>query len=183
MSLTSWFREYLYIPLGGNRGGTWKALRNIFIVWFCTGIWHGASWNFVLWGLYFAVWLILEKYVLRNLLERSPRALRHLYTLLVVLVGWGLFAMEDLTVCGGYLTACFGGAPLWSALDGYLLRSYGVTLILLVVSCTPFGRNLWCKLPEKWDRILSPVLMVLALVVCTGYLVDGSYNPFLYFRF
>ena len=86
MSLTTWFREYLYIPLGGNRGGTAKTLRNILIVWLCTGFWHGASWNFVLWGLYFAAWLILEKYVFRSVLERTPAAVRHLYTLLVVLV-------------------------------------------------------------------------------------------------
>lgn len=183
MSLTSWFREYLYIPLGGNRGGTGKALRNIFIVWFCTGIWHGASWNFVLWGLYFAVWLVLEKYVLRGVILKAPRFLQRVYTWLVVFVGWGLFAMENLAVCGSYLAACFGGAPLWSALDGYLLRSYGITLLILVVACTQLGANTWKRLPEKWDRILTPVLMALALVICTGYLVDGSYNPFLYFRF
>ena len=183
MSLTSWFREYLYIPLGGNRGGTGKALRNIFIVWFCTGIWHGASWNFVLWGLYFAVWLVLEKYVLRGIILKAPRFLQRVYTWLVVFVGWGLFAMENLAVCGSYLASCFGGAPLWSALDGYLLRSYGITLLILIVACTQLGTNTWKRLPEKWDRILTPVLMALALVICTGYLVDGSYNPFLYFRF
>ena len=183
MSLTTWFREYLYIPLGGNRCGTARTLRNILIVWLCTGFWHGASWNFVLWGLYFAAWLILEKYVFRSLLERTPAAVRHLYTLLVVLVGWGLFAMEDLTVCGGYLAACFGAGDLWSAADGFRLRSYGLTLIVLALASTPWGGRLWAKLPKKAELIAAPVLMLAALVLSTAYLVDGSYNPFLYFRF
>ena len=183
MSLTSWFREYLYIPLGGNRGGTAKTLRNILIVWFCTGFWHGASWNFILWGLYFAAWLIVEKYVLKNVLARTPAWAKHLYTILVVFVGWGIFAMEDLAVCGAYLADCFGGAPLWSALDGYRLRSYAVTFLVLIVASTTLGKTVWGRLPEKARKVLTPVLMALSLVVCTAYLVDGSYNPFLYFRF
>ena len=183
MSLTSWFREYLYIPLGGNRGGTAKALRNIIIVWFCTGFWHGASWNFILWGLYFAAWLILEKYALRDVLGKTPAAIKHLYTLIVVFVGWGIFAMEDLPVCGGYLTSCFGRAPLWSAEDGYLLRSYAMTFLVLIVASTTLGKYVWQRFPEWAKKILAPVLMALGLVVCTAYLVDGSYNPFLYFRF
>ena len=183
MSLTSWFREYLYIPLGGNRGGTAKTLRNILIVWFCTGFWHGASWNFILWGLYFAAWLILEKYVLKGVLSRTPGWVKHLYTLLVVFVGWGIFAMEDLGVCGGYLAACFGGAPLWSAADGYTLKSYAVTFLVLAAASTTLGKRCWQRLPDKAQKLLTPVLMFLALAVSTAYLVDGSYNPFLYFRF
>ncbi len=183
MSLTNWFREYLYIPLGGSRGGTGKTLRNLLIVWFCTGFWHGASWNFILWGLYFALWLILEKYVLRGLLARTPAAVKHLYTLVVVFLGWGLFAMEDLTVCGGYFAACFGAAPLWSAADGYALRSYGLTFLILVLASTPLGVRGWRRLSERARRVLAPALMGACLVLCTAYLVDGSYNPFLYFRF
>ena len=183
MSLTTWFRDYLYIPLGGNRGGTVKTIRNLIIVWFCTGFWHGASWNFVLWGLYFAAWLILERYVLRGVLEKTPAALKHLYTLIVVFVGWGLFAMVDLSVCGDYLATCFGGGPLWSAADGFRLRSYAVTLIALVLASTALGQRLWAKLPRRAEALFTPVLMGLSLVVCTAYLVDGSYNPFLYFRF
>jgi len=183
MSLTGWFRDYLYIPIGGNRGGTAKALRNILIVWFCTGFWHGASWNFILWGLYFAAWLILEKYIFRSLLEKAPVVIKHFYTLVVVFVGWGLFAMDDLSICGGYLASCFGAAKLWTAVDGYLLRSYAVTFVLLIVASTTFGKRMWKKLPERTEKVLSPILVVLALVVCTAYLVDGSYNPFLYFRF
>ncbi len=183
MSLTTWFRDYLYIPLGGNRGGTVKTIRNLIIVWFCTGFWHGASWNFVLWGLYFAAWLILERYVLRGVLERTPKVIKHIYTLIVVFVGWGLFAMVDLSVCGDYLATCFGGGPLWSAADGFRLRSYAVTLIALVLASTALGQRLWAKLPRRAEALFTPVLMGLSLVVCTAYLVDGSYNPFLYFRF
>ncbi|WP_298030734.1 MBOAT family protein [uncultured Dysosmobacter sp.] len=183
MSLTSWFREYLYIPLGGNRGGTAKTLRNILIVWFCTGFWHGASWNFILWGLYFAAWLILEKYVLKSVLVKTPVWLKHLYTLSVVFVGWGIFAIEDLGVCGRYLAACFGGAPLWSGADGFRLRSYAVTFLALLLASTTLGRDGWRKLPDRARKVLTPLLMALSLVLCTAYLVDGSYNPFLYFRF
>jgi len=141
MSLTSWFRDYLYIPLGGNRGGTARTIRNLLIVWFCTGFWHGASWNFILWGLYFAAWLILERYVLRGVLEKTPAILKHLYTLIVVFVGWGLFAMVDLGVCGDYLAACFGGAPLWSGADLFRLRSYAVTLAELVLASPAPGQR------------------------------------------
>ena len=183
MSMTSWFREYLYIPLGGNRGGTAKALRNILIVWFCTGFWHGASWNFIIWGLYFAAWLVLEKYVLRSVLAKTPAAIKHLYTLIIVFVGWGIFAMEDLSVCMQYLAACFGKAALWSDTNGYTLRSFALTFLLLAVSSTPLGKRVWGRMPEKAQKVLSPVLMAASLLVCTAYLVDGSYNPFLYFRF
>ena len=183
MSLTDWFREYLYIPLGGNRGGTAKTLRNILIVWFCTGFWHGASWNFILWGLYFAAWLILEKYVLRDILKKTPALIKHLYTILVVFVGWGIFAMEDLTVCGGYLSVCFGTGELWSAVDAYRLKNYAITFIALVIASTTLGKRLWEHLPERVQQVVTPVLMGAGLIVCTAYLVDGSYNPFLYFRF
>lgn len=183
MSLTSWFREYLYIPLGGNRGGTGKTVRNILIVWACTGIWHGASWNFFLWGLYFAFWLLLEKYVLRGVLEKTPVALKHFYTLLVAVMGWGLFAMVDLSQCAAYFGRCFGSGALWSPYDGYLLRSYALTLVILAIASTTLGKRLWDKLPVRVEKILTPILMVAGLIICTAYLVDGSYNPFLYFRF
>ena len=183
MSLTSWFREYLYFPLGGSRAGSAKTLRNLLVVWFCTGFWHGASWNFVLWGLYFGLWLILERFVLKDLLTRTPVLVKRFYTLLVVFVGWGIFAMEDLGVCGRYLAVCFGNGPLWSAPDGYRLRSWALILLLLVLGSTTLAADLWKKLPERGRKVLTPVLMALGLVVSTAYLVDGSYNPFLYFRF
>ena len=183
MSLTSWFREYLYFPLGGSRAGSAKTLRNLLIVWFCTGFWHGASWNFVLWGLYFGLWLILERFVFRDLLARTPVWVKRAYTLVVVFVGWGIFAMEDLGVCGRYLAVCFGGGPLWSAPDGYRLRSWALILLLLALGSTTLAADLWKKIPERGRKVLAPVLMALGLVVSTAYLVDGSYNPFLYFRF
>jgi len=100
-----------------------------------------------------------------------------------VFVGWGLFAMEDLSVCGGYLASCFGNAALWGGGDGYLLRSYGITFLVLIVASTKLGKTVWHRLPDKAQKILTPILMALSLIVCTAYLVDGSYNPFLYFRF
>ena len=183
ISLTTWFREYLYIPLGGSRRGTARTVRNIFIVWLCTGFWHGASWNFILWGLHFFLWLMLEKYLLKDFLQRLPRWLRHAYTLLVVFAGWGIFAMEDLSVCSGYFRVCFGGGALWSAVDGYYLRTYAVLLVLLTVGSANTVKAVWERLPERAREALAPVLMLAGLVLCTAYLVDGSYNPFLYFRF
>ncbi len=183
MSLTSWFREYLYFPLGGSRAGRARTLRNLLVVWFCTGFWHGASWNFILWGLYFGLWIILERFVFQGLLSRTPVWVKRVYTLAVVFVGWGIFAMEDLGVCGKYLAVCFGGGPLWSAPDGYRLRSWAVILLLLALGSTTLAADLWKKVPEQGRRVLAPVLMALGLIVSTAYLVDGSYNPFLYFRF
>lgn len=121
----------------------------------CTGFWHGASWNFILWGLYFAVWLVLEKYVFRSVLARTPGWIKHTYTILVVFVGWGIFAMEDLGVCGGYLRACFGGAPLWRAADLYALHSYAITFLALILASTTLGRRGWERLPggrRPWPR-------------------------------
>lgn len=183
MTLTGWFRDYLYIPLGGNRNGAWKTLRNIFIVWFCTGFWHGASWNFILWGLYFFTWLMIEKYLLKDVLKKTPAVIKHIYTLIVVFVGWGIFAIEDLKLCGQYLLSCFGGSGFFTAVDGYRLKSYAVTFVILILASTTLGKKTWQRIPEKAQKILTPVLMALAMVICTGYLVDGSYNPFLYFRF
>lgn len=163
ISLTTWFREYLYIPLGGSRRGTARTVRNIFIVWLCTGFWHGASWNFILWGLHFFLWLMLEKYLLKDFLQRLPRWLRHAYTLLVVFAGWGIFAMEDLSVCGGYFRVCFGGGALWSAVDGYYLRTYAVLLVLLTVGSANTVKAVWERLPERAREALAPVLMLAGL--------------------
>ena len=161
MSLTSWFREYLYFPLGGSRGGTARTLRNLLAVWLCTGLWHGASWNFLLWGLYFALWLILERFALRGALARTPGWAKRTYTLLVVFVGWGIFAMEDIGVCWRYLRICFGGGALWNPADGYRLRSYGVLLLLLILGSTTLAADLWRRLPERVRQALTPVLMAL----------------------
>ncbi len=185
ISLGAWFRNYLYIPLGGNRKGKARWLINILIVWAATGFWHGASWNFLLWGLYFAVLLMLEKLFLLKGLERAPRAVGHIYALFFIVLGWALFGLEDMGACGRYLAAMFGlsGAPLYTAMDGYYLASYARLFPILIIACTPLGARLWHKLKEKPRGVLALVLCLIALVLSTAYLVDSTYNPFLYFRF
>ena len=184
ISLGSWFREYLYIPLGGNRVKTGRLIFNLLIVWAATGIWHGASWNFLIWGLYYFVWLVLEKLFLGKYLKKAPGWLGHLYGLLVVVVGWAIFAVEDFSAMGLYLKAMFGmGAGLWNSDFLYYLRNYLPVLAAAAVASTPLAANLWRKLPERARRIAFPVLMLAGLILSTAYLVDGTYNPFLYFRF
>lgn len=183
ISLTTWFREYVYIPLGGNRRGRGKTIRNLAIVWLLTGIWHGASWNFLLWGLYFLLFMLLERFVFPSLLQKLPHVVRHLYTLVVVFLGWGLFAIDDISRVGAYFSACFGlgGGGFWSAQVGYSLRSYLPLLILLALCSTTLGQRLWAKLHHK--QPLTVFLVLGALVLCTAFLVSSTYNPFLYFRF
>ena len=183
ISLTTWFREYVYIPLGGNRVPKWKWIRNILVVWLLTGIWHGAGWNFLLWGMYYGVWMLAERLFLGKLLERFPGSVRHVYTLAVVLIGWALFAVEDMGRLGGYMASLFGGGGLFSAVDGYRLRTYLPTLAILAVGSTPLMKNLWDGLGERARSVLTPLLVLGALVLCTASLVDAGYNPFLYFRF
>ena len=183
ISLTTWFREYVYFPLGGNRVSRAKWVRNILVVWLLTGIWHGAGWNFLLWGLYYAVWMLAERLFLGKWLERAPGALRHVYTMLVVLVGWALFAVEGLDRLAAFLTTLFGGGQLWAPVDGYHLRSYLPLLVILTAASTPLMKNLWGRLGERAKSVLTPALVLAALVLCTASLVDASYNPFLYFRF
>ncbi len=183
ISLTSWFRQYVYFPLGGNRVPRWKWVRNILIVWLLTGIWHGAGWNFLLWGLYYAVFMLAERLFLGKWLEKLPRAVQHIYAMAVVLVGWALFAVEDMGRLGQYLGAMFGGSPLVNGGFFYDLRSYLPLLVILTAASTPLGRRCWEKLGERTRNLLTPPLVLAALVLCTAALVDASYNPFLYFRF
>ena len=183
ISLTNWFREYLYFPLGGSRCSKGKWIRNILIVWVLTGIWHGAGWNFLLWGLYYAVWMLAERLFLGKYLEKLPAAVQHVYTMVIVLIGWCLFAVEDMGHLGAYLSACFGGARFISANTLYYLRSYLPMLVILVLASTPAVKKLWNKLGEKVRLLAAPVLVLGTLILCTACLVDASYNPFLYFRF
>ena len=183
ISLTDWFRQYVYFPLGGNRVSKPKWIRNIIIVWLLTGIWHGAGWNFLLWGLYYAVFMLGERLFWGKSLEKLPVALRHVYTMFVVLIGWALFAVENMAHLGRYLASCFGGAPLLDAATLYNLVSYLPMLVILCVAATPLSRNLWQRLGERTQQILTPILVLAAMVLCTASLVDASYNPFLYFRF
>ena len=185
ISLGTWFREYVYIPMGGNRVSGGRLCFNLLVVWGLTGLWHGASWNFLLWGLYFGVLLILEKLWLKQWIDRWPRALQHLYTLFLVLVSWAIFAVEDFGQLGGYLSAMFGlaGGGLADGAFRYYLGSYGLSLLAACVASTPLMAGLWRRLPQRAERVLLPVVILAGLLLCTAYLVDATYNPFLYFRF
>ena len=185
ISLGSWFREYVYIPMGGNRVSKGRLCFNLLVVWGLTGIWHGASWNFLLWGLYFGVLLMLEKLWLKGWIDRWPRVLQHVYTLFLVLVSWAIFAVEDFGQLGGYLAAMFGlsGRGLADGAFGYYLRSYGPSLLAACVASTPLMAGLWRRLPRRAEAALLPVVLLAGLLLCTAYLVDATYNPFLYFRF
>ena len=183
MSLGSWFRDYVYIPLGGNRVGKARWMFNILVVWMLTGLWHGASWNFVLWGLMFAALLLVEKWV--PVLDKLPVVLRRCYVLLAVVISFVLFNAENLAQAGSDLMGMFGfgGVPLANEVSWYYLRSYGVIFLLGIIGSTPVVKNLAGRLPEKVAAVLEPIVLTGLLLVCTAYLVDGSFNPFLYFRF
>lgn len=184
ISLGSWFRDYLYIPLGGNRKGSARQLLNILLVWLATGLWHGAAWNFVLWGGYFGLLLLTERLWLGKRLARAPAAVQHALLLLLVTLGFVLFRAESLQACGQTLRAMFGGAPLWDADALYALRSFAGVLALGVVGATRLPKRLWQRLePHPVSAALGPVLTGLLLLAATAALVDGSFNPFLYFRF
>lgn len=184
MTLSFWFRDYVYFPLGGNRHGLKRQLINIMIVWLLTGFWHGASWNFVLWGVYYGVILIMEKLFLLKWLKKSPGWVRHVYTIFVFLIGWVLFAFTDLNAIGGYLSSLFFASGVLA--DGrawFYLRDNMVLLIVSTIACTPIAKTGWNILNTEKGEVLVPVLTVAGLAVCTAFIVDASYNPFLYFRF
>ena len=183
MSLGSWFRDYVYIPLGGNRVSSGRWVLNILVVWMLTGLWHGAAWNFVLWGLLYALFLLAEKWLP---LEKFPDVLRHGYTLLVVMLGFVLFNGESLAQVGSDLAGLFGlaGVPAVSPEAVYYLKSYGLLFLLGFVGATPVVRNAADRLYKTWwGQLLEPLVLMGLLLVCTAYLVDGSFSPFLYFRF
>ena len=184
MSLGSWFRDYVYIPLGGNRVPKLRWVLNILAVWMLTGLWHGASWNFVLWGLMFAVLLLIEKWV--PALQKLPTILRHGYVLLLLALSFVLFNAETLAQAGSDIAGMFGfgGVPVVTAETLYYLRSFGLLFVLGFVGATPVVRDTANRLYRKpIGAVLEPMVLILLLLVCTGYLVDGSFSPFLYFRF
>ena len=183
MSLGSWFRDYVYIPMGGNRVSKGRWVFNILTVWMLTGLWHGASWNFVLWGLMFAVLLLLEKLVFP--VGKLPVIVQRLYVLFTVMISFVLFNAADLTQAAGDISGLFGagGAPLTTAESLYYLRSYAGIFLTGFVGATPLVKELAGRVPEKMAAVLEPLVLAALLLVCTGYLVDGSFNPFLYFRF
>ena len=184
MSLGSWFRDYVYIPLGGNRVSKGRWVFNILTVWMLTGLWHGAAWNFVLWGLLFAALLLIEKWV--PALQKLPGVLRHGYVLLIVVLSFVLFNAESLNQAKGDFAGMFGlgGLPLVTAETWYYLRSYAVLFLLGFVGATPVVRDTAHRLGEKkLGAIAEPLVLLALLLICTAYLVDGSFSPFLYFRF
>ena len=184
ISLGSWFREYLYIPLGGNRVGAGRLIFNLFVVWACTGIWHGASWNFLIWGLYYFLIIVFERFFFSKVLQKLPGWVGHVYGLFIVMVGWALFAVEDFTAMGLYLKAMFGmGAGLADGDFLYYLRSYLPILVIGILAATPLAKTLWNKASLRARQVAIPVLVLAGLALATAYLVDGTYNPFLYFRF
>lgn len=190
MSLSSWFKDYIYIPLGGNREGLKKQIRNIFVVWALTGLWHGASWNFVLWGVYFGVLLVIEKVFLKKYIEKMPKVFQSIYVLFIVMISFIIFNASSLTEVWQGVAGLFGAntKSFASTETLYYLKSYLVTFVLAIIGATPLMKNLVEKLKknEKMNmviNIMEPVFMVVILTVVTAYLVDNSYNPFLYFRF
>ena len=181
MSLGSWFRDYVYIPMGGNRVSRGRWVFNILVVWMLTGLWHGASWNFVLWGLLFALMLLLEKWI--PALQKLPELLRRGYVLLIVMLSFVLFNAADLHQAAGDVAGLFGGYPLLNRESVYYLRSYAVVFIVSLVGATPLVKTVASRIPKKAAAVLEPMVLIALLLTCTAYLVDGSFNPFLYFRF
>lgn len=189
ISLGSWFRDYVYIPLGGNRNGTTKQIFNIFVVWMLTGLWHGADWNFVLWGTLYAILLTAEKLGFKKWLDKHD-FFGHIYVLFTVLLGFVLFNASSISEAINDIKGMFSfvSLPLVSAEAIYYLRSYGVIIIIAIIGATPFPKQFVSMLNKKKSlatvlSIIEPVALMSILLVVTAYLVDGSFNPFLYFRF
>ena len=183
ITLSTWFREYVYIPLGGNRKGKVRTFINLIVVWFLTGLWHGASWNFVLWGLYFAALLIIEKTFLGKILEKLPRFISHIYAIVFIVFGWFIFIWCDLENPCSYLSAMFT-APCISQIAVYDLLRGLLFLAILVLASTRLPYKIYCRLCDKTAfKIIMCITLPLIILLCTAYLVDSSYNPFLYFRF
>ena len=177
MTLGSWFKEYVYIPLGGNKKGPWMLVRNLLIVWFLTGFWHGADYNFILWGLFFFVLLVIEKFLIYDFLNTHP-VISRVYFFTFILIGWAVFAITDISHLLHYLRAMFGFNIKNDFM--YYLGNYGVVIILGFFFATPWFKNIITKEKYKW---LLNVSLLLGLLLSIAYLVDSTYNPFLYFRF
>lgn len=178
ITLGSWFKEYVYIPLGGNRRSRLRVIFNLFVVWILTGFWHGASYNFILWGLFFFIMIMIEKQGLAKILKKH-KIFSHIYTIFFLLIGWTLFAVTDLRNMGVYFGRMFiyHGGSKWL----YYLRNYGVSLIAACMFSVPFIAKWYKKLDDK--KYLKSIILMAIFVVSAAYLVDATYNPFLYFRF
>lgn len=188
ITLSAWFRDYVYIPLGGNRGSKMQHIRNILIVWGLTGFWHGASWNFIFWGLYFAFILIAEKFVILKYLEKVPASLRHVYTMLLVMISWVIFYFEDPVILKNYLMSMFGfkGLLIYNDQALYYLLSYGVIFAVAAYFSTPHFKKvltMFATTTKPYMLVFARFAYVLVFVGCIAFQVDSTYNPFLYFRF
>ena len=188
ISLSSWFRDYVYIPLGGNRVSKIKHIRNLLIVWFLTGLWHGAAWNFVAWGLYYGVILIIEKYLLSPVLDRLPDVVRHIYSIVLVVIGWVLFFSSSFGQAADYIRVMFGAGAHGFAdrKSMYLLTSNLILWLILIFGSTPLVHFRYEHMlrTKKWNTtIINSVVYAALFIVCIAYLVTETYNPFLYFRF
>ncbi len=186
ISLGTWFRDYLYIPLGGNRHGLLKQIRNIAVVWLLTGIWHGASWNFALWGVYFGIILIVEKLFLLKLLEKIPRAFSHIYAALLFVYGWVIFALEDVSDIALYTRALFGASGFFERESIYMLLNFALLLVIAALFSTPLPKMLFNRLEKHFPRISFALLLVgivFTFILSVVYITASTYNPFLYFRF
>lgn len=188
MSLSSFFKDYVYIPLGGNRVSKLKWIRNIFIVWFLTGFWHGASWNFIIWGLYFGFILLIEKLFLGKYIEKT-KVFKHIYTVFIVVISFFIFNVNSTKEIFDGLSNMFflNNIPLTSIETLYQLRNYLGVLIVAVISATPLMKHVIGRLNEtkfsKVINILEPIFYLVLLTLTTAFLIDASFNPFLYFRF
>ncbi|MFR7835819.1 MAG: MBOAT family O-acyltransferase [Ezakiella sp.] len=178
MTLSSWFKEYVYIPLGGNRVGKARHIFNIFVVWFLTGFWHGADYNFILWGMYFFVVLILEKYFFLKILEKAPKFISRIYTLIIIMFSWVLFTSTDLKDIGTFFTS-LGSKPFFSGEVTSFLLQYGILFIIGILFSTPKPKEMF----EKQKEAVQIVVLTIVFILSIAALVAGNYNPFLYFRF
>ncbi len=189
MTLSSWFRDYVYIPLGGNKKGVLKQIRNILIVWSLTGLWHGASWNFIVWGLYFGILLILEKFILKKYFSNVPKFIKCIYTLFLVMISFVIFQGDRLSSAFNIIKGLFGlnGELFINNVTLYYLKGYVLFIVLGVIGSTNYVKNLVIKISngkgKKIINILEPIYLLILLIIVTMYLIDSSYNPFLYFRF
>ena len=184
ISLSSWFKDYVYLPLGGNRVNKIKWFRNIFIVWFLTGLWHGANWNFIIWGLYFGILLFLEKIFIGKFIEKLPKFISRFYVLFIVMINFIIFSIEDSSKFFNIIQGLFGlnDNPLISLESIYYLKSYLVILIIGIIGSSPIPKILFNK-NNKFINILEPLFLLVILILSTSYIINSSYNPFLYFRF
>ncbi|KGG79835.1 alginate regulatory protein [Caloranaerobacter azorensis H53214] len=193
ISLGTWFKDYVYVSLGGNKVSKIKMYRNLFIVWFLTGLWHGASWNFIVWGLYFGIIIAIEKAGLLKILEKTWKPIRHIYTIFLILVGWIFFVFDDISLGIDYLKVMFGIAnvELFNTQFLFYLSNYIILFIILIISATPFMKNKYIVILNRlnyrqksfYEKFIVAFIYFIILFISTAYLVDATYNPFLYFRF